>query len=378
MQTSPAFEKKPLLLLRITCAFWLMAKMIGWKVWMVDRTYPTAPSFEFMSEIPGWVHFGFFACSIAAIAILILKPIRPVMAFLIVNELLACSLDQTRWQPWEYQYLFMILIFLVNYKEQWRIQPVLIFLLAAIYTYSGLHKMNAAFIGMVWNPMILKQFFHISPETIKLPLVHYTGYMLPLVEFAAGAALFIPRTRKIAAILLIIMHVSLLILLGPFGLNFNVIIWPWNIAMITFLYLLVFKNEPILSLKPVFYKLNYLVALFWGVMPAFCFVGLWDNYLSANLYSGKMPFLIISVKDKAGLEDLAPFFAESNPLQDSKGLIYVQSWAYKDMNVPSYPQLRTFKIIAREFMKKYPGTKVQFFTYRYPYHNSTLTEIKPE
>lgn len=356
-----------------------MAKGVSWKLWIAERQYPTAPCFSFLNEVPGWVHWLLLATSVVALAALIRKFSKPLLVLLLICEICACLLDQTRWQPWEYQYLFTMFIFLVNYKEQWRIQPVLIFLLATIYIYSGLHKMSGAFIGMIWKPMILTKFFRLPQTVIHLPVVHYSGYILPVIEFAAGIFLLIPKTRRIAAKLLIAMHLYLLLLLGPLGININVIIWPWNTLMIVYLYLMVIRNEPPPSLKPVFYKFNYVVVIFWAIMPAFCFVGLWDNYLSSNLYSGNVPSLIISVKDKAGLEDLAPYFAkhDAQNLLDSDEVIYLQNWAFGELNVPAYPELRTHKIIVRKFMKKYRGVSARFFVYRYPYNRGTLTEIKP-
>jgi len=35
-------------LLRITCFFWLLAKVLSMKAWLADRLYPVVPVFDFI------------------------------------------------------------------------------------------------------------------------------------------------------------------------------------------------------------------------------------------------------------------------------------------------------------------------------------------
>ena len=156
--------------------------------------------------------------------------------------------DQQRWQPWFYQYLFM---------------------LGALALYgSGSPEvnrekaLNACRVVVVGHLPVER-----APEgkrrlcTEHLPLaygaagrgatpgdagnlVSATPFMGPLVEIAYSPrpphpALQEPGGRSLPSLL----HAFILFSIGPFGLMFNTVVWPWNVAAATATVLLFWRTS---------------------------------------------------------------------------------------------------------------------------------------
>ena len=275
-------------ILRATFLFWLFAKLISYKVWLADRFFPVVPTFDFLDKLPSEVHLVLFVFSLTLLVFLLVFPKNKIGLFALLGiEILACSLDIARWQPWEYQYLFIVFIFLIDRKDQRNFFAALTFLLSLIYIFSGMHKFNGAYLYATWGRMILGNFLNLSPEIIKNIFVHYFGLLLPIIEIVAGFFLLILKNKKYPALVLMAMHLFILILIGPFGIDYNIVVWPWNVAMIALLYFLFLKNPIHFSLRNIFHGANPVILVFWAILPLFNFVGYWDLYLSSALYSGK-------------------------------------------------------------------------------------------
>jgi hypothetical protein len=262
------------ILLAVTCIFWLIAKIISWKLWVTERLFPVIPTFDFLSAIPAIAHWIFLFSSIGLLISLTIRPGNKTLQYsLMLFELFACLLDENRWQPWEYLYLFILLLFILNKSEKTAIiYSSFVIVLATIYFYSGIHKMQEGFVTYMWDHTILKRMLHLPISFQPKNWLHYCGYALPSVECIAGIGLLFAATKKIASILLMAMHVFILVLLGPWGIQYNVIVWPWNVAMIFFLYYLFIDNGNKSFFQFLLPGLRYKMILFcWAVLPAFNF-----------------------------------------------------------------------------------------------------------
>lgn len=352
-------------LLRILCVFWLIAKIISYKVWLTYRVFPLVPVFDVLENIPSWIHLLLYAVSIISLGALIIAPgKRTIYYILFLAEIIAVLLDYTRWQPWEYQYLFILLIFMFN-KDNKNIITAVSFIMIALYFYSGINKLNEGFLLQIWNNMLLIPFFKIPHSIRDNQIVFYFGYCIGIIETVAGISLLFKRTQKAGAILLILMHIFNLIWLGPMGINYNIIVWPWNCFMMISLYIIFVKNEvqikPLSFLRPV----NILVLVCWGIMPLLHMFGYWDNYLSGSLYSGKLPLMAVCIGTNEAKAELKPFIKEKDlyDLCNGKPLIKLQSWAMNELNVPPYPELRVYRKIQKKLIEKYPQTNCYLYYY---------------
>jgi hypothetical protein len=104
--------------------FWLKAAVIlGFcaglsmspSLWIGPRSYPLAPISTLVPVVDGVLarslYFALFL--LAAVALLAPKPRWPIVAFLTVIAAF-CLADQSRWQPWVFQYSCLLAVIALN------------------------------------------------------------------------------------------------------------------------------------------------------------------------------------------------------------------------------------------------------------------------
>ena len=347
-------------ILKIICVTWFITKIICYKLWFADRLFPLVPVHEMLSSLPPLLHSIFFISSLACMVILPFFPNKKVAAILLLLELLSCSLDQNRWQPWEYQFIFMLAGY-VFIKDEKQIRFSWQLIMAGLFFFSGISKLNNAFIHDIWQHLMLRRWLGINTIT---PWLNRTGYMLPLIEMVAGIGLLIKMTRRIAVWVLCLMHLFILLMLGPFGLNINAVIWPWNLLMPLLLVSLFYNTAFALRYfrSPNFF--SWLVLLCWWILPWLQLKGYWDKYLSSVLYSGGVEQLFICTDNPAAKKQMAPYFDSTFRIIPCSTSLSVYNWGIKEMKTAPYPEPRIYHAIIAAWKKKYPGTKDRFYLYK--------------
>lgn len=355
-------------ILRISCLFWLIAKVLSMKTWVAERLYPLVPVFDFTSTVAPQVHRMLFYISCACIlALMVFPKRRDLLVFLLISELFSCLLDITRWQPWEYQYVFTLFIFLFHKNNPKALYTGFVFLMASVYVFSGLHKINGGFLHSVWEKMILRRFFELDRETISGLHLHYAGLLLPALEVVFGLGLLFLK-KKWPALGLIGMHLFLLLLLGPAGLDHNVIVWPWNAAMILLLHTLFMgKHGLAFSFRYMVHRWNVAILLFWGILPMLSFAGHWDQYLSSGLYSGTALQMRICLDDENAVPELEKYVSNKTTGTSCTYRISLQKWSLDELKVPPYPEKWYYARLRKKWMEKYIAPGSRFMLYQYPY-----------
>ena len=371
---------KKIIVPRLICFSWLIAKAISWKVWLADRLFPVVPPFNFLF-VPSAIHLVLFIFSILTLFALLIFPVKRILQVsVILIEVLSCSLDQNRWQPWEYQYIFIILALIINYKSEKNALSVIAFIFVSTYFFSGVGKMNPVFSQSVMHKMMLLGIFHPGNSILYNGAIFHAGYFSGTIEILLSLGLLFQRTKKIAALFLIIMHLVILAILGPFGMDYNEIIWPLNIMMIIILYLLFTRNAPVsISFPAIKQGWNKLIIVFFGILPVLNFFGYWDFFLSASLFSSRPPDMYICIHHPGTSEVLQPFPAgyKNKFLCDSTStLLDVREWSFREMQVPPYPEIRIYKSIKEQMLKRYPDMNATFTVYRYSNGRKTRMELK--
>ena len=317
---------------------------------------------------PAVIHLLLFILSIAGIFALVVFPSnRFLQVSIIVIELLSCLLDQNRWQPWEYQYIFIVFALVINYKSPKNAASSIAFILIAVYFFSGLGKINPAFAEYVRFKIILSEIF---PGNVGIYewITFHAGYVMGMIEAILGLGLFFRSTTKIAAILLIVMHLLILVAFGPFGLNYDHIIWPWNVLMILILYVyFIRKTIFIPSFNSIGIRYNKIILLCFGILPILNFFGHWDYFLSSSLFSYKPPDMYICIHDPEVNKDLQPYIEpyKKNSMCTGAAWINVRTWAFTETMVPAYPEIRVYKKIKDQLMNRYPEMNATFIIYHY-------------
>jgi len=259
------------------------------KLWLSSRLYPLTPVWSFFRSpsSPGdhIIYFALIALLISACVI----PRREILIGVFTLLALLALQDQSRWQPWFYQYVVMLLaIALAGSTRPSAALNTCCLIVAAIYIWSGFAKLNPNFVNVIF-PSLLEPFmgWRLAPPRW---LVHDLAFVAPLLECVAGVGLLTRRFRKVAVYGAIAMHILILMAIGPLGSRFNVVVWPWNFAMIAFLLILFLRRADNPGPQEIIWGKGFafqkVALLLFGLMPALSAFNLWDHYLSSALYSG--------------------------------------------------------------------------------------------
>lgn len=353
---------------------------MSWKVWSADRIFPVLPPFSFTPEIAPVFHLIIAILSLIGLVTIFFFPNNIKIIFTVFSlEIVTCFLDQMRWQPWEYHYLLIFLFYLFHNKNQKQFVWLCMILMISIYFFSGIFKLNGAFLHQIWERMILNRFFEMPSHLNSNPIIHYSGLILPFLEISIAFGLLLFKNKRPFLLLAILSHLFVLLFLGPLGLNYNQIVWPWNILMIAMVFLLFYlPSEKIEMNEFLKSKFNVVAVTILSILPFLNFFEKWDDHLSFELYSGKTKKMIICIENPEVYPELNQFLNQkkSRVNCNNNNNIDVLSWTFNELNVPIYPEERTFITLKKQWIKKYPNLKSTFCFYQYPFKEDDIKEIK--
>jgi predicted DCC family thiol-disulfide oxidoreductase YuxK len=324
-------------------------------LWIGPRSYPLAPVFDFLSQAVHPADYVLFAVLFALAAVVVVSPTpqKFIAAFLAIIVVF-CLFDQTRWQPWVFLYSFLLVtlaLFSWNSDDvagRNRAFNIARLIVAGTYLFSGLQKINLNFVENEF-PWI------VSPITVVLPAaapaLRWLGMAAPFIQIAFAVGLLTRRFRRISLIAAVSMHVFILGMFGPLGLDWNNIIWPWTAAMAV-LDIILFSGKQEFSWRDIAWSGRHayhagVLVVFIG-LPLLSFVNLWDSYLSAALYSGNLTEAEIYTNDRGRSSLPETVRAHLVHSYDDTNVLNIQRWAIEDLNVTPYAEVRVYKKIAKD------------------------------
>ncbi len=225
------------------------------------------------------------------------------------------------------------------------------------YLWSGLQKFNAAFVRETL-PDLAADWGHRLPYAIKL-LPAWLALIVPVAEIVIALGLISSRYRKLAVWLAVTTHSAVLLLLVSSAEN--IVVWPWNVAMASWVVILFWKARQTGAQEFLLPKglVHGLLLLLLGVLPLFSFFGLWDSYLSSALYSGntEQAVILVSPSDLGRFPTLTPYiWQNTRPF-----FLDINRWSYGELNVPVCPERRVFRQVAQSvclFAEDAPDVKL--------------------
>ncbi|NML55803.1 hypothetical protein [Chryseobacterium cheonjiense] len=347
-------------LIRVIALFWFLTKIWSYKTWVTERVYPVIPPIEKLENIPNFFHHFLFSFSLLCLlTVFFLRIHRWLLIALFFSEVISCLLDTVRWQPWEYMYLCFLLMVIINFYKPENIVLLSHLFLVSIYLFSGLHKINRDFLSVVWLNMFLIDFLGLSMEFILKYKLFFMGLLIPVIEISLALLLLLSNYKKTISYLLITMHISILIFIGPFGLQYNSVVWPWNLAII-FIILVIYSKPIEFSYRTVTHNFYWLVL--WFLMPVLSFFDGWYQYFSFNLYSGKGDQMYICFSDTE--KEFQPYFEHSaNHVCGTASVVNLQNWALQEIKSAPIPETEIYNKIAVYLKQKYGNDKVKVILY---------------
>ena len=247
-------------------------------LWFNDRIYPVVPVIEEL-VFHGYTQWALLCTWVVGFVLMMIPrfDLRKAIPFFLLVSLVLALQDKIRWQPWLYQYLIMLVCYffyevkLINKKSLLDVYRIII---SGIYFWSGVHKINSGFTEKI------------LPNFIGIELYEW-GYIAAIFEALLGVGLFVKPIRNYSLIGIWGMHLLILynLLFGSY--EFDMVILPWNIAMMILAGVLFWnQDDRIFSLRerPIAKAIAVLVAL---ILPSFLFFEAWNTYMSFALFSGK-------------------------------------------------------------------------------------------
>jgi uncharacterized membrane protein YphA (DoxX/SURF4 family) len=228
--------------------------------------------------------------------------------------------------------------------------------LALVYIWAGIQKLNGTY-------------FRVMPDWFVQPAVDWglphgvvAGLracvsLTPLLEIFIGAGVWLPRMRRFAIATAVVLHGATLVFLGPLGYNLNLVVWPWNVAMMALLIIL-FGAKECASLPQTLRELRRslsgaLVVGLFGLLPVLSFFGWWDSYFSFALYSANLSradlYVTESFRDRlpARLQTYVHPVENFNPAFQLPFVFEHQRWGAAELRVPPLPEPRAYAVMFR-------------------------------
>ncbi len=329
--------------------------ILSWPLWLDAGSYPRVP---FLRGWPGragvprdglpWL----LACSLVIAALTARWRASLVPAALV---LLHASLgDQNRLQPWVYQYLVVGLALCFT-SVSWGLRLAAWFH-AALYFHSGLSKLDWTFAHEL-GPAFLSvpaAWFGTTPAAWPEPERTALSLAMPALEIVLASFLVFRRTRTLGLVLAVLLHLGILSVLGPWGLDHGLTVLTWNVALLV-QELILFWPQRDHSTPPRLADLPLTVRVLFGlvvVMPFFERLGLWDTWPSFAVYAShnERAELYLSDDDK----DLWPISVRPFVLEitgpDRWRRVDLLGWSRSVHGTPPYPQARTSLGVAKALL----------------------------
>jgi hypothetical protein len=350
--------------IRILMISWLCCKLIGWKMWTMNRSFPVIHPFSWMEKIPAPIHIIFlFTGALILIKIVLLPKDERWWIALVIVEILSSSLDYNRWQPWNFQFISLTIVW-YTFRRQWNTLIWLTTIIfASTYVYSGISKLNPLFIQHIWKSIMLHEVLGIEFNEMTI-LLKRAGWIIPFIEIFSGLGLLFNPFRKRSSLTLIGMHLLLVTIMGNWFFHHNRIIIPWNIGSLLLIYFLLYKNhlqKPEILSSPKKIIASFVI-LFWALLPSLNRFEMWDTYFSMKLYSGNTPHLYICTKKENIPQEILkslPLLKISKKACKGQWQFSIQKWAVHETHVPSYPEKRVYDKIIIKLNKEYPEWKFE-------------------
>ncbi len=210
-----------------------------WKLWTPQTDFPQIPLIRAACDWPGWVDWVCLGILIASSIVLLIVArrgciSRAASAGIAISLAVFFVLDQHRLQPWAWQ--FFLLAILRSLADDTTARRGWMWLAISIYFWSGVskldytfcHEQGPALLGGLKQAMGMRGMPNRWTETIDI----VGSFCFALGELGVAVLLAWPRTRWLGLWTATIMHATLLVALGPQGLNHSHGVLLWNVFFI--------------------------------------------------------------------------------------------------------------------------------------------------
>ena len=335
---------------------------VTWRLWTPQTSYPQIPVFQTLCNAPSWLDWmGLGGALLGLVAIFISSHPRILQigcALTMGSLLLLFSLDQHRFQPWAYE-LWLFCGVWLGCRDPLRMR-LMRWLLISVYFYSAVGKLDFEFLHTVGQQMLSVVVRAFGMEVWDLPLNLRLAMVatFPCIELVVAIGLAWPKTRRLAGWLAIAVHLGLIVILGPLGLNHRLGVLVWNLQVAVQAYWLFVADAASVRSQPSDLANLPAKTRTWPPMVATALIGaaialpsterlgLWDHWPSWALYAPHSSRVQIEVATPsvdrlpADLRNLI----NATPTNPDEFTVWttipIDTWSLQTLDTPIYPQAR--------------------------------------
>lgn len=365
-----------------------------WKLWTPQDVFPRVPLFYWAP--PRWLDRVSLGIMVAGLIGLLIH--RRIPERRLAATLTACGFalqfvaDQHRLQPWAWQ--FFILVLVIALADDRTILGGWRWLVISIYAYSALSKFDYAFTRNI-GTLLTEQYWqlrNLSPAFAKpTPLVHafqnYAPFLLPSAELLIAILLWRSGTRRCGLWGSWLMHLGLLGLLGPLGLNHSLGVLFWNAFFVIQNWILFHdrfvdaaNRQQIWDSRRVGWAthLARVVLAIASIWPALYPIGLCDAWIGWAVYSAPFERVAIRINresadslrqssnDALSLSVRGPGFDDTSVKSWNSFQIDPNAWSLEALHVPVYPSSRFRTAVALALLDANRVSQIQLELYSRP------------
>ncbi len=331
-----------------------------WNLWTPQTVFPQIPFFEFLVNVPGVVDWILLSLAVASlVGVLLFRRgvgVKFSLIIFAVSASLMVSLDQHRLQPWMYQFIIYAIIMACCPARS--AMAKLRWITVSIYLFSAVSKFDFQFAETLGVEFLstLVGFVGLDPATWSKWLVTAMVVAFPAFEFMAGISLIYRPIRRIAIWAIVAMHLLLLLILGPLGLDHQFGVLVWNVYLLGQAVILFgwvgstrrvgeggrsegnastnteqAKHEPAARLE----QLAFILVAIVLAIPFTVGTGVCDHWLGWEVYAPRSSRAKLEIYEEVSSE-LVPFLVPSSKFNE----LDIERWSLETLHVPINPQAR--------------------------------------
>lgn len=329
-----------------TCA------LIGmtWPLWIDTAAFPRIPFPRIWPRVPASLST---ALAIAAVGSVFCATVERLSRFALPVSLGLMTIliagDQARLQPWAYLYLLVGLALTVRPAAvSLRLARMVVI---GMYLHSGVSKLDASFAREL-GPQFLETGMRLTGLWPRWGEVHFAPWemlALPVFEIVAALLLTTKRTRVAGLVAITAMHVAVIAILSPLGLDHSAGVLAWNVGLMALnLSLLGNQAEPIAwrnVVRAAPLRAGVLIAAI--ILPCFERLGWWDTWPSFAVYASHNERVQILI-DGSDVDTLPALIRQylTPTFEEDSAILDLTRWSRAVRGAPAYPQIRTGIAIA--------------------------------
>lgn len=284
---------------------------------------------------------------------------QKIITLYLVLILIYVALDLNFLMPF---FLFYITIWICLLFKEFRLLSennillMMRWIVIGVYLSSSLQKFNANFEHIIYPWLIgpFRSYLNISTFNSIQNFV----WFIPIWEGIVTILLLFSKTRKIALLMAIVMHVVIIILYSPLHLNYFGPLFPFNISLIFLVYNLYtdYDGNMLCDLFSIIKKPIVIILLVFSIVfPITYYFGIGHAYLCYDLYSGNYRYTTIYF-DSNYLQKLPSEYKSKAQKVKGKNIysICLDSWLYYETYGTIYRSEDSF-IFYKNFFSKFKG-----------------------